>query len=206
MQRAVIATATALILLALSANALSAGAEITDCDRLAANPPDPDRVTDGVPRSRVDVKAAIAACRRALAADADTARFAYQLGRVYFYDGDSARALEYIGRAAALGYRQAEFVMGALIDNRRPGVAYDICDVEDYWYRAATKGHLHARVAYVRHVIKDRFAQCDVQATPGELAALIDISASGSQDYFLRLLVEDLKEAVALYVARAETG
>ena len=94
-------------------------AEVSECDRLAANPPDPDRVADGVPRSQVDVDAAIDACERALAADSDNARLAYQLGRVYFYGGDTASALKYIGQAADEGYRQAEFVMGALADNRR---------------------------------------------------------------------------------------
>ena len=192
----VYATWIALVFLVLP---VAVSAQVADCDRLAANPPDPDRVVTGVPRSEMDVNAAIAACESALAASPETARFAYQLGRVLFYDGDTANSLKYIGEAAARGYRQAEFVMGALIDNRRSGVPYDICDVEDYWFRAATKGHLHARVAYVRHVTKHRFEQCDVQATNEELAAMIDARTTGSESYFLRLLVEDLKEDVAAY-------
>lgn len=175
----------------------TARAEVTECDRLAANPPDPDRVTEGVPRSKVNVKAAITACARALTTDPETARFAYQLGRVHYYNGDVANALRYIGQAAGQGYRQAEFVMGALVDNRREGVSFDICEVEDYWFRAATKGHLHARVAYVRHVTKNRFTQCAIQATNEELVTMIDIRATGSAVYFLRLLVADLKADVA---------
>ena len=94
--------------------------------------------------------------------------------------------------------------MGALADNRRKGVPADTCKVEDYWYRSASKGHLHARVAYVRHVTKGRFDSCDIQATPSELTALIDIPASGSESYFLRLLVSDLKEDVTTYGAATE--
>jgi TPR repeat protein len=178
---------------------ISVCAEVTECDRLAANPPDPDRVAEGVPRSEVNIEAAVTACKNALAADPENARFAYQLGRVYFYGGDTTNALKYIEQAASQGYRQAEFVMGALADNRREGVPADICTVEDYWYRAASKGHLHARVAYVRHVTKGRFDSCKIQATAAELTSLIDIQASGSASYFLRLLVDDLKEDVAAY-------
>jgi len=178
----------------------SVNAEVTECDRLAANPPDPDRVVEGVPRSQVDIKAAIEACESALAADPDNARFAYQLGRVAFYGGDTPSSLKYIGQAASQGYRQAEFVMGALADNRREGVAADACAVEDFWYRAASSGHLHARVAYVRHVTKGLFDSCDLQADAEELTSLIDIQVTGSAQYFLRLLVSDLKEDVIGYL------
>jgi len=177
-------------------------ADVTDCDRLAANPPDPDRLVEGVPRSEVDVGAAVQACTEALAASPDNARFAYQLGRVYFYAGNTEGALQYIGRAADQGYRQAEFVMGALADNRREGVPDNVCAVEDYWYRAASKGHLQARVAYVRHVTKGLFDDCRVQASSDDLAAMVDIKATGSEAYFLRLLVADLKEDVDAHIKR----
>ena len=180
-------------------------AEVTGCDRLAANPPDPDRVAEGVPRAEIDVDAAIGACKDALAADPANARLAYQLGRVSFYAGDSASALKYISEAADRGYRQAEFVMGALIDNRRQGMPADVCRVEDYWYRSASKGHVHARIAYVRHVTKGRFETCEIQATPEQLSDLVDVAASGSEAYFLRLLVTDLKEDVAAYQQRAQS-
>ncbi len=172
-------------------------AEVTECDRLAANPNDPDRVTEGVPRSQVNVEAAVAACESAHAEDSTNARFAYQLGRVYFYKGDTQGALKYMEVSANQGYRQAEFVMGALADNRRAGVPADNCAVEDYWYRAASAGHLHARVAYVRNVTRGRFDDCKIQATAEELTQLIDVDTSGSARYFLRLLVADLKEDVA---------
>jgi TPR repeat protein len=130
----------------------------------------------------------------------DNARFAYQLGRVYYYSGDYEKGISYISRSADMGYRQGEFVMGAIVDNRRPGVTYDICAVEDYWYRSAVQGHLHARVAYVRHLTKGRFDQCTVQASNEQVVEMIDITAKGSSKYFLRLLVEDLKEDMAAYL------
>lgn len=181
-------------------SSVSFGADIHECDRLAANPPDPDRVTAGVPRKEVDLSAAIAACSAAIEAHPEIARFVYQLGRVSYYNGNIETAQKYIGKAAEMGYRQAEFVMGLLIENRRPGVPYDICAVEDYWYRSAVKEHLNARISYVRHVTKGRFAECLVQARGEELEGFIDIPASDAPNYLSRLLVEDLKEDVADYL------
>ena len=48
---------------------------VHDCDRLAANPPDPDRVTIGVERKDVDIASAIAACESAVAEAPEEARF-----------------------------------------------------------------------------------------------------------------------------------
>ncbi len=82
-----------------------AAAEIHDCDRLAANPPDPDRVTTGVERKDVDIAASIMACQEAVAAAPDEARFSYQLGRVLFYDGQTQASLKAFRRAIELNYR-----------------------------------------------------------------------------------------------------
>ena len=73
--------------------------DIHACDRMAANPPDPDRVTTGVERADVDIPAAIAACRSAVETDPDTARYSYQLGRVLFYDGQTEQAVASFNRA-----------------------------------------------------------------------------------------------------------
>ena len=68
--------------LVLAQPVLAAAPMLDDCDRLAANPPDPDRVTVGVERPDVDLPKAIAACKAAVAAHPDVPRFSYQLGRV----------------------------------------------------------------------------------------------------------------------------
>jgi len=178
----------------------SAAADALDpCDALAANPPDPDRVTVGVPRSEVDLPAAIEACEKAVTAHPDVARFVYQLGRVQFYNGDTQKAVVNFRKAADLGYRQAWFILGALINNRREGVDYDACKIEEYWLKSARLGHITARVSYVRHVTKGYFDDCPVHATADELRDFIDIEAQAAEDYYLRLLVEDLKPAVETY-------
>jgi len=191
----------AALVLALMFHGAASAADIHQCDVLAANPPDPDRVSVGIPRAEVDLPAAIAACTEAVAAFPDEPRYAYQLGRVYFYAGDTPNALLYIGRAADMNYRQALFIMGAMINNRREGVPYDICEVEKYWLNSARLDHVHARVSYVRHVTKGYFEDCPIEADLDELRQMIDVEASGAEEYFLRLLVEDLKEDVEAYAA-----
>jgi hypothetical protein len=46
----------------------------TECDRLAAHPSDPDKVSEGVASQDVKLDQAIAACRQAVAADPENAR------------------------------------------------------------------------------------------------------------------------------------
>ena len=180
---------------------LPAKADIDPCDTLAANPPDPDRVTEGISRSAMDLDAAIEACRAATEREPNEPRFAYQLGRALFYTGDINAALDYFGRAVDLGYRQAEFVMGAVINNRREGVPYDVCKIEEYWLSSARKEHLHARISYVRHLTKGYFENCEIGASDDEIRQFIDLNPTGSNSYFQRLLVEDLKEDVNRYLS-----
>ena len=54
-------------------------AEIDPCDRLAANPDDPQRVASGAPFFQMDGPAAVEACRTAAERYPDIARFRYQL-------------------------------------------------------------------------------------------------------------------------------
>lgn len=178
---------------------------VQDCDRLAANPPDPDRLVEGVTRKKVDLPAAIAACEKAVASFPAEARFAYQLGRVLNYNGDDARGIQYFRRAADLGYRQAYFILGALINNKRDGIEHDPCQLERYWLAASRKGHPAARVSYVRHLTKGYFGTCPIGATRAELVQFIDIEAPDAEDYFFRLLITDLKEDLGGYLARPPT-
>jgi TPR repeat protein len=61
------------------------GSAATECDDLAAAPNDPDKPADakGVLLSRIEARAAIAACKKAADAQPAERRFAYQLGRAY---------------------------------------------------------------------------------------------------------------------------
>ena len=81
----------------------AAQAEITDCDRVAAHPSDPDKVLPGFSRAQIDLPKAIEICRRVLAEQPQHARTAFTLGRVLFYSQRTAESLPYLEQAAAAG-------------------------------------------------------------------------------------------------------
>ena len=171
---------------------VAAAVEVTACDRLAANPPDPDRVTTGVERIDVDLPAAIAACERARVSYPEEARFSYQLGRVYFYDGQTGKALESFNRAIDLNYRQAKFLLGLIMTRGYGGVPDDVCRVERLWRGAAEQNHANAQVSYVDFALKGRFDDCGQQSSEDEMARFLD-GAAPQVDYMGGLLIANLK-------------
>ncbi len=179
-----------------------ADGHITTCDRLAAHPEDPDKVVPGVATSDVDLPAAIAACETAMKADPTDMRVTYQLARVYFYSGRSADAVATMEKAAEGGYRQAQFVMGALITNNRPDASDNVCDAERWWFESAKNGRLAAQVSYVRHVTKGLFDGCTLRGTAEDMTGFLDNLRANGSNYYLRLLVADLTEDLDAYRAR----
>jgi len=172
-------------------------AVVTDCDRLASHPEDPDIITTGVSSSKVDVPKAIAACTTAVEKDPANARLRYQLARVLAYGGDSKRATEEMKRAADGGHRQAQFVYGLFVDRGRADAPTDICVAEDYWLKAARAGRQAARLIYAQHLFQGRFDPCVVQATPSELGELLEAAAAEGRDFYKRLLIDELRDRYA---------
>lgn len=187
-----------ILLATLLATATPADANaVTECDRLASNPEDPDRVAPGVPREEVKLEAAIAACDAEAARQPANTRQRYQLARVLFYAGQTERAAKEMRAAADAGNRQAQFVYGALISNRRENAPADMCLVEQYWLKSARAGRQAARVSYVRHVLRGRFEGCRIQASRDEMTRLLDEARAQAKDYYERLLIEDLTAQLA---------
>lgn len=88
-----------------------AGDTITACDRLAADPWDPQRVTDGVPDSDVEVEAALDACETCVEENPDNLRLRHQLGRVLRISRE--RQLRYSGNPGEYpSLREREIVDG----------------------------------------------------------------------------------------------
>ncbi len=196
-----------LTLLLLASASLSAaeslpGTTVTACDRLAAHPEDPDRVAPGVATKNVDLPGAIAACAadagKVPPASTDYARLQYQLGRAYFYDQQTQKALPPLERAAAAGSEQAQFVLGYVIDEGLQGIPANPCQVEDLWVRSARAGRLAAQVTYPHHVLRGRFAGCRIQATPDEMRAFLQSAASRpDNNYYEGLLISVLQGELA---------
>ena len=115
-------------------------ADVSDCDREAAHPSDPDKVVEGRSSGEVVTHRAIPACRESVAQHPDVARFHYQLARAIVYwadanDGDYSEGMEHLETAAEMGYTQALFVVGLMY--QREG---RICEAVPVMKRAADQG------------------------------------------------------------------
>lgn len=91
---------------------------VTACDRLAADPFDPDKVADGVTLEAVpddyDFDHAIDACIAAVEFAPDVARFRYQLARLLYAVGMESDATAQAKTAADSGYAPAIFLLAQL--------------------------------------------------------------------------------------------
>lgn len=189
----------ALAAAAFMSNAAVAAPSITECDRLASHPEDPDRVAPAVETKDLQFDAAIKACEADLKADPENNRVRYILGRLYFYNKQNEKAVEQVRIAADKGYRQAQFVFGAFIKNKRPFAPTDMCLVEDYWLKSAQAGRQAARISYVNHVLRGKFAGCKIQLSKDEMKAMLDTAANDKPGYYERVLLDDMYEDLLKY-------
>ncbi|MET3993738.1 WD40 repeat protein/tetratricopeptide (TPR) repeat protein [Bradyrhizobium sp. S3.9.2] len=114
-------------------------ANINECDRLAANPFDPVRITAGVLLASLNATAAVDACAKAVEMAPGEPRFLYQLGRAYeaAQQFDSARAN--YQAAVDRNYQSAFMNLGLLYFNAR-GVERDVARASGLLRTAYEKG------------------------------------------------------------------
>lgn len=175
-------------------------ASVTECDRLAGHPSDPDKVVAGVSQSEVLSwpEAATRSCELAVSRDPANARVRYQLGRVLFYTGRHADALPHLEASAAARHRQAQFVLGLLYTDGVPGVLEpDACRAAALWRDAASRGHFAARVALGRDYVRGRYDACDEAPMKEDVAGYLEAAAAEARDYYQRLLISWAREALA---------
>jgi tetratricopeptide (TPR) repeat protein len=142
---------------------------VTECDRLATHPADPDKPLPGVERKDIDLARAEAACRAVLASEPNHARSHYVLGRVLFYQGKATDALSHLERATALGYRQAVFVLGFVLLEGGP-VKRDVCRAAELWQRAAALEHPWTSYYWVENHLNGVFQGCATQLPESAIA------------------------------------
>lgn len=153
----------------------AAHAAITDCDRLASHPADPDKVLPGVERGAMDLARAEEACRAAVAADPRSARAHYQLGRVLFYARKTPEALRALERAVEIGYRQAIFVLG-YVYSEGTQVPRDECRAAALWERSVGLEHPWTGYYLVERHLDGRFRSCRLALADADLRRWLDLA------------------------------
>ena len=187
----------AVILLATCLPALAD--DVDPCDLAAGHPSDPDRVGPGVATDDVVTHVAIPACRAAVEREPDNPRFHYQLGRAIFYwsganAGDATEGIAEVRVAAAMGYRQAQFVSALL--HKRAG---EYCEAEALNKAAADQGLKSARLTYVDDVTAGLYDRCGVSATLPEMFAYLDAAADQVSGYYEDMLLGSLRRQLAAH-------
>jgi TPR repeat protein len=129
------------LLIALAPSAVRAqSADLVLCDRLAADPADPDKPADvkGAPEiAQADIATAIKFCK---VASASSRRALYQLGRAYAANQQVPEALGAYRKAADKGSTSAMVELGVLLANGA-GVAKDEAQARKLFERAAQAGN-----------------------------------------------------------------
>src|SRR5260370_11858186 len=124
----------------LHSSAHAQSADLVLCDRLAADPSDPDKPTDVKGTGDVaqsDVATAIKFCRLASAA---SRRALYQLGRAYARNRQLPEAISAYRKAADRGSTSAMVELGVLLATGA-GVAQDEAEARQLFERAAAAGN-----------------------------------------------------------------
>jgi TPR repeat protein len=176
----------------------SAPVVVTDCDRLAAHPSDPDRVTAGVPESKVDTAAAIPACQAAVAADPANGRLNYQLARALGYAGRGKEAAPHREAAVRAEYPQALFVVGYIHLLGLNDAPKDACKAGELIRRSALKGRHAGLVGFPHWALQGAFRGCAVKQDREEMRNFLTAAKPMSQgDYYQTLLIESIEARLA---------
>lgn len=176
----------------------STPAEVTECDRLAAHPSDPDRITAGVPESKVDTAAAIPACQAAVAADPTNGRLNYQLARALGYAGRGKEAAPYREAAVKAEYPQALFVVGYIHLLGLNDAPKDACKAGELIRRSALKGRHAGLVGFPHWSLAGAFNGCAVVQDKEEMRRFLEAAKPMSRgDYYQTILIESLEARLA---------
>ncbi|MCP5327227.1 MAG: sel1 repeat family protein [Sinobacteraceae bacterium] len=166
---------------------------VTECDRLAAHSEDPNKVAAGVAEAKVDLPAAIAACRIDLAKDAGNPRLQYQLGRALSYAGQIDEALPLLESSSRLAYPQAQFVLGYLLLDGRLKAPVDRCGALEWFRQSARQQRMAAQIGLAAWYLDGHFAKCPNRPTRAELLGNLAAARAQNPKFYPELLISDLE-------------
>ena len=172
--------------------------DITECDRLAGHPDDPEAVTQGVSRAQMDLPAAIAACEAALDDDPENPRLNYQLARAYGYSGLHAEGQPYRDAALRAGYPQSLFVVGYIRLTGWDGREADACYGGELIRRSAEAGRFAGLVGFPHYALEGEFEGCETYPVVDEAQMLgfLDRAAGQTTDFYRSMLVTHLRARI----------
>lgn len=174
--------------------------DVTECDRLASHPDDPERVIDGIPQGDVDLEAARLACEAAVAEDPNNPRLNYQLARVNGYAGRHDEGQPFRDTALRAGYPQSLFVVGYIRLTGWDGRPDDACYGGELIRRSALAGRFAGLVGFPHYALTGRFAGCPSDQPVierDEMARFLDHAEADARGFYQEALVIQLRARLA---------
>jgi len=178
----------ALMLAPFPSPARAQSAELLLCDRLAADPTDPDKPADVNGTSEIagsDVATAIKFCKLASSA---SRRALYQLGRAYAANGQLPEAAGAYRKAVERGSTSAMVELGVLLATGS-GMAKDPAEARELFERAAAAGNPRGALNLAALAYHDG-ASSDPARTRALLAKAAETNSAEAQ-YQLGLMLAD---------------
>ena len=117
----------------------------TECDQLAANPNDPNRVGEGLAWDKLDAGQAVEACKQAVNNDPANPRYQYQYARALYKAGQHEEAVKWYRKAVEQGYVAAQAALASMYHKGR-GVAQSDTEAVKWFRKAAEQGYVFAQV------------------------------------------------------------
>jgi len=169
---------------------------VTECDRLAAHPDDPDKVAPGVAQEAVDLARAVPACQAAVRADPTNPRLHYQLARTLGYSNRHAEAAPNRVAAVQAGYPQALFVVGYIMTTGWNGNATDLCTGAELVRRSALAGRKAGLLGFPHYVVNGTYAACPVKKEKAELLGFLERAKPSVRGFYEDMLLTNLAARV----------
>lgn len=171
---------------------------VTECDRLAAHPDDPEAVSPGLRRAQMDLPAAVAACQAAVDADPGNARLNYQLARAYGYSGDHEAGQPYRDAALTAGYPQSLFVVGYIRLMNWDGRGQDPCYGGELIRRSAEAGRFAGLVGFPHYALTGAFDGCEDGPVidTAQMLSFLDTAEAQTSDFYRSALITQLRARV----------
>ncbi|MEW4467233.1 hypothetical protein AB1K62_05305 [Parasphingorhabdus sp. JC815] len=168
---------------------------------MASHPADPNRVARGLQRPQMDLPAAEAACRSAVAAEPENARSIYQLGRTIYYQGRHQESVPYLQKSADIGYPQAIFVL-AYVQTLGGAVKKDYCKAQSLWKRGVGLQHPWSGYHLVENQLNGKFAGCKEQVSDAEMSRFMHLATDRITVQASRGRVEKLSARLENHLAK----
>jgi TPR repeat protein/uncharacterized protein YecT (DUF1311 family) len=182
---------------------------VTNCDKYAASPLDPERATGGFLLEKINPDLAIPACESAVRQYPTSGRLNYQLGRAYYKANNFSAAVEQYLKAAEKNNAPAQTNLGIMYSNGQ-GVAKDDTQAVT-WYRkaveqnyAAAQNNLGAMYANGQGVEKDERQAVEWYRKAAEQNIALAQNNLGAKYANGQGVEKDDRQAVAWYRKAAE--